>query len=102
MTHDEMIAVIQAHKEGKQIEFRAPPIGRWCSASSPSWEFSRYEYRVAKTKKVGYIVLANSDSPGAATSNLRTCSNIYYNKDDATCIAARNIGHRIVKVEWEE
>ena len=49
MTHDEMIAVIQAHKEGKTIESRVRGIGgaKWVTLNEePSWQFSEYDYRI--------------------------------------------------------
>ncbi len=49
MTHDEMIAVIQARKEGKTIESRARGIGgtMWVPLNEePSWQFSEYDYRI--------------------------------------------------------
>lgn len=46
MTHDEMIAVIQAHKDGKSILFRViDSNGNWME-SNPSFDFSNYEYRI--------------------------------------------------------
>lgn len=47
MTHDEMIAVIQAHKAGKAIEVRDRgwPIAHW-GASDPNWNFLCYDYRI--------------------------------------------------------
>jgi len=54
LTDDEIISVVQAHKEGKKIEWRhydrkgnptawyAPIEGRY-----PNWDFAFYEYRVA-------------------------------------------------------
>lgn len=44
MTHDEMIAVIQAHKEGKQIQSRRGDW--WIDIFEPSWDFSKYDYRI--------------------------------------------------------
>jgi hypothetical protein len=52
MTHDEMIAVIQAHKDGKVIEFRQPG-GEWESLEFPMWNFTKYEFRI-KTEPVEY------------------------------------------------
>ena len=49
MTHDEMIAVIQAHKEGKTIESRARGYrwDKWVTLNEePSWQFSEYDYRI--------------------------------------------------------
>lgn len=53
MTHDEMIAVIKAHKEGKTIEARPVRGGRiawrdWGVTQLPAWDFRDYEYRVKK------------------------------------------------------
>lgn len=61
MTHDEMIAVIQAHKEGKTIECRQrthlETKGSWQIVPVPSWSFSSYEYRVKPEPAVIYAVL---------------------------------------------
>ena len=53
MTPDEMIAVIQAHKEGKQIQSRQISGGEWAN-TIPLWNFSIAEYRIkpAEPKKV--------------------------------------------------
>jgi hypothetical protein len=44
MTHDEMIEVIQAHKDGKRIEFWDEG---WIAVDAPVWAFSYIKYRVA-------------------------------------------------------
>jgi len=48
MTHDEMIAVIQAHKEGKTIQFkwRLGDIWEDFDGNMPSWNFPEGEYRI--------------------------------------------------------
>lgn len=49
MTDDEIIAVVQAHKEGKSIEYRAPESWPyWCPVlpSHRGFDFLRLEYRV--------------------------------------------------------
>lgn len=45
MTHDEMIAVIQAHKEGKEIECSMKDKNCW-GKSTPDWAFHYCDYRV--------------------------------------------------------
>ena len=45
MTHDEMIAVIQAHKDGKTIQARNRDIGVWDDVD-PIWRFDSCDYRV--------------------------------------------------------
>ncbi len=53
MTHDEMIAVIQAHKEGKAVQIRFRPEGKiWYDAPLPDWHFPAVDYRVKPEPKV--------------------------------------------------
>ncbi len=47
MTDDEIIAVVQAHKEGKRIEVSGPNGGNWSVTSKPQWDFQNLDYRVA-------------------------------------------------------
>lgn len=47
-TIQEMIAVMQAHADGKSIEMRALGIGHWTPSPSPSWNWASWEYRVAE------------------------------------------------------
>lgn len=49
MTHDEMIAVIQAHKEGKPIQSKPKNQIGWSLSTQPVWNFRAYDYRVAPT-----------------------------------------------------
>ena len=46
MTHDEMIAVITAHKEGKTIQFRWRSEIKWQDTACPAWNFGDHDYRV--------------------------------------------------------
>lgn len=48
MSDDEIIAVVQAHKEGKQIEYkiRGSESHVWLSSVAPAWNFYDYDYRV--------------------------------------------------------
>lgn len=50
MTHDEMIAVIQAHKEGKEIQFKGES-DSWLdvTVATPNWNFYDRVYRVKPT-----------------------------------------------------
>lgn len=59
MTHDEMIAVITAHKEGKTIEAiaKAGPRGWFTiAAPTPQWNFALYDYRAKKEPRVRWVV----------------------------------------------
>ena len=48
MTPDQMIAVIQAHKEGKDIEVKREYEGSnfWCLTTHPTWDFTTFDYRI--------------------------------------------------------
>ena len=50
MSDDEILEVVQAHKEGKKIESRPLHLDQWfpiLSLSSPTWNFAENDYRVA-------------------------------------------------------
>ncbi len=55
MTHDEMIAVIQAHKDGKQIQCLCKHPGayhEWADLQTkPVWDFHRFDYRIKPEEK---------------------------------------------------
>lgn len=59
MTHDEMIAIIKAHKDGKTIEIKrlGHSFDQWFirNWSQPNFDFSTYEYRVKKEPVVVYV-----------------------------------------------
>jgi hypothetical protein len=49
MTHDEMIAVIQAHKEGKELQWQPSKdseFNKWQECGVPVWDFRNCKYRV--------------------------------------------------------
>lgn len=46
MTPDEMIAVIQAHQRGEEIQFRVDSVCKWQDTDNPLWNFDTCEYRV--------------------------------------------------------
>jgi len=50
MTHDEMIAVIAAHRDGKQIQFQSmldeTAWHEYAAGEAPSWDFMRRRFRV--------------------------------------------------------
>lgn len=50
MTEDEIIAVVQAFKDGKRVERCVEGVGVWKSAPFPIWNFDKYSYRVAEPK----------------------------------------------------
>ena len=48
MTHDEMIAVIDAHKRGEKIEQFQAAYGVWVTTPIPNWNFAATKYRIAR------------------------------------------------------
>jgi len=93
MTHDEMIAVIQAHKEGKVIQHETNKI--WYDNHCPSFNFDNCTFRVKPEPKlrpwkpkevpmpcllrttngqIRWLILAVS-SVGIATANSQTSGN---------------------------
>lgn len=48
MTHDEMIEVIAAHRDGKQIQYRLKPKGPWRdrTLSNADFNFTDTAYRI--------------------------------------------------------
>ena len=52
MTTKEMIAVMQAYKDGKEIEFKARgTYSNWQMACSPNWNWDYADYRVKPEEK---------------------------------------------------
>ena len=56
MTIDEMIAVLQAFKAGKAIQFKAKDFKPWYDETDPDWDFSNIEYRVKPEPRVLWIL----------------------------------------------
>lgn len=49
MSHDEMIAVITAHRDGKEIEIAAKHVScypKWNAVFVPLWNFADCDYRI--------------------------------------------------------
>jgi hypothetical protein len=56
MTIDEMIAVLQAAKAGKQIQFRWHSTAEWKDMSKLVWDFENYNYRVKPEPREWWIM----------------------------------------------
>ena len=56
MTHDEMIAVIQAHKEGKLVQCRTTFTDNiWEDTLAPVWNFELFDYRIKSQPREIFI-----------------------------------------------
>lgn len=92
MTHDEMVEVILAHKDGKEIQERYTTSESW-SPFAGSWFFDCIMYRVKPEPKVIWV---NEYKHGAVA--------VYKNKIDATtATTAGNYGDMMrVAVKYQE
>lgn len=52
MNTKEMIAVMQAHLDGKQIEIQIHGLKGWAITTCPQWNWGECDYRIEQTKKV--------------------------------------------------
>lgn len=70
MTIDEMIEVLQAAKEGKQIEkkMKFGKGAQWQRAGTPDWDFDCFIYRVKQEPMEYWAVI---DPDGCAISTLK-------------------------------
>lgn len=75
MTHDEMIAVIQHHKNGGAVEYRQNG-NPWKNASTPQWSFDTYDYR-PKPEPIVIWVEVDSDNKPIGFYNEKPACNIY-------------------------
>jgi len=89
MTHDEMIAVLRAHKEGRAIQFRdAKDAGRWFDAGNYRWDFHHFEYRIKPEPRTIWV----NEYDGAAMFS-------YDSEYDATKFATESTGRVAVKYQ---
>lgn len=65
MTHDQMIEVIRAHRDGKVVQARNLRGGEWFDADSPCWDFASFEYRIKREPRE-FILRVFPDGSGTA------------------------------------
>lgn len=68
MTHDEMIAVIAAHRDGKKIQFRRRRVrgSTWSKVIEPVWNFDENDYRTEPEPiEVWVVVSCNNKAVGS-------------------------------------
>jgi len=76
MTHDEMIEVIKAHKEGKKLQCRPkrsgkfePPWMDFEEGEEPVWNFQYVEYRVKPEPLTFYARIGDDGKVGGISKN---------------------------------
>jgi len=68
MTHDQMIEVLAAHRDGKRIEFKCYGDDMWKDCCpDPTWSFYRFEYRIKpepkKPREWTMVSMSNTGHP---------------------------------------
>jgi len=63
MTHDEMIAVIQHHKNGGKVQGKANWTDKWTDLDEPTFNFTNLEYRAKPEPLVLWVVLNENGDP---------------------------------------
>ena len=87
MTHDEMIQVIQAHKEGKQLQYRGKH-SHWADIiDPPAWAFHAYDYRVKPEPRVVWI----NEYPRTVLGDTRLSTTAHPSKESAAFDASSSV-----------
>ena len=68
MTHDEMIAVIAAHRDGAAVEARYSLNGEWFLLETPRWTTNGTEYRIKPEPMVVWVNMYPSHVGGVYSS----------------------------------
>ena len=69
MTHDEMIEVILAYRNGKAVQFRSEKHHEWSDACVPGFNFVDYEYRVTPTLQYVWMNVYRGDDGRLCLAN---------------------------------
>lgn len=105
-TIDEMIAILQAYKEGKQLECRScgNDGGQWHEVIEPVFAFNQTEYRIksqGKKKLYQFVCQNTGDKRYFVTANLmedaNECLKVY-----RYCRVVKRLEHTMTEVEVEE
>lgn len=94
----ELLPIIQAYSEGKEIQVFDTINKRWLPANSPTW-LDRLIYRIKPTKKEGWIQLYKN-----IHGFLVAAPTIYKTEEEAKTHFQDPIAEpvAICKIEWEE
>ena len=88
MTIEEMIKVMEAFKDGKQIQSRCDDTEEWLNVIPSAWNFDKFEFRV-------------KPEPLKCWANIFCDGGIYYDiRDKAVNHAARCVdkGYKVIRV----
>lgn len=101
MTPTEMIEVIKAYEEGKEIEIWN---GRtWANCTPPLWNFAIYNYRIKKREEIVYQFLLQNKNDASIMStshfypDLKTAQKDYSSINNYTVIKRLDYTKTIIK-----
>ena len=78
MTPNEIINVIQAFKEGKEIEYEYKNINQsWITTKDPTWNFKTFDYRVKQKEKELYQYLIYKSQTNSYQATFRFYENSF-------------------------
>jgi len=88
MTHQEMIALIEAHRDGQTIQYRLTPTAQWRdrTLSGIDFNFAEIEYRIKPTEPVTAFGVIDEGELF-----------LFHHEEEAKADVARN-GGRIIKL----
>ena len=90
MTHDEMIAVIAAHKEGKEIQFKFKNLPDWEKCREPIWDFHAFDYRVKPEPREPMVIWVNEYKNGFTGFQYSSLEKALQGRNpESSCIATR-------------
>ena len=69
MTHEEMIAVIQHHKNGGKVEYKHCDNAVYVDDMRPSWDFSAFDYRAKPEPTTLWLELDKNERVIASYKN---------------------------------
>jgi|SRR3990172_6093053 len=89
MTYDEMIAVITAVRDGKEVEFALEYKADWCRVlSNHKFDFGTYRYRMKPEAQVGYINVFACAPPiiECLWPSRKAADNFIYSRERIACV----------------
>lgn len=87
MTVDQMIEVLQAHKNGKQIEYQNKNSNSWIECTNPIWSFSQCNYRIKQEPRHFWVnIYPNQSACSACIHNSQRDADIAADSNRIECI----------------
>jgi hypothetical protein len=92
--------VMIAFSEGAKIQFQKWEGGPWRPASSPSWDWKGFDYRIKPEPRLPRTIYINEYQEGSPTVNEGGLSNIFsFEEDYSKSLASKGFIRRVKFVE---